>query len=46
MLSDRIAVLFEGRVVETFDADDREKVDRIGLYMAGVAEAPDCGSNP
>ena len=36
MLSDRIAVLFGGRVMGTFDADDREKVDRIGILMAGM----------
>ena len=36
MLSDRIAVIFEGRIMDTFDADDQEKVDNIGLLMAGV----------
>ena len=30
-LSDRITVLFGGRIMETFDIDDAEKVDRIGL---------------
>jgi simple sugar transport system ATP-binding protein len=35
-LSDRIAVMFGGRIMETFDVDDVEKVDRIGLLMAGI----------
>ena len=39
MLSDRIAVIFEGRIMDTFDADDREKIDNIGLLMAGVEPA-------
>lgn len=37
-LSDRLAVIFNGRIVDTFDADNRSKIDRIGLMMAGVAE--------
>jgi ABC-type uncharacterized transport system ATPase subunit len=36
-LSDRITVLFGGRIMDTFDIDDVEKVDRIGLLMAGIA---------
>jgi simple sugar transport system ATP-binding protein len=40
-LSDRIAVLFEGRVMDTFYVDDRQKVDQIGLLMAGVVPEPD-----
>ena len=36
MLSDRIAVLFEGRIMDSFDADDQEKLDHIGLLMAGL----------
>ena len=40
-LSDRIAVLFDGRIMDTFDADDTAKIDRIGLLMAGIPpEAP------
>jgi len=35
-LSDRIAVIFDGRIVDTFDADDQAKIDQIGLMMAGV----------
>ena len=35
-LSDRIAVMFGGRIMATFDVDDIEKVDRIGLLMAGI----------
>ncbi|MFZ0613597.1 MAG: ABC transporter ATP-binding protein [Desulfobacterales bacterium] len=36
-LSDRITVLFGGRIMDTFATDETEKVDRIGLLMAGVA---------
>ena len=36
-LSDRITVLFGGRIMETFGIDDAEKVERIGLLMAGIA---------
>lgn len=36
-LSDRITVLFGGRIMETFDINDTKKVDRIGLLMAGIA---------
>jgi simple sugar transport system ATP-binding protein len=36
-LSDRIAVIFNGRIVADFDAGDRAMVERIGLFMAGVA---------
>jgi simple sugar transport system ATP-binding protein len=32
-LSDRVGVIFRGRIVATFDADDAER-DRIGLLMA------------
>lgn len=35
-LSDRIAVIFEGSIVDTFDADDQIKVSQIGMMMAGV----------
>jgi simple sugar transport system ATP-binding protein len=37
-LSDRIAVMFGGKIVDLFPAGDREKVERIGLMMAGVTE--------
>jgi simple sugar transport system ATP-binding protein len=37
-LADRVAVMFEGRIVDTFPAEDREKVERIGLMMAGSGE--------
>lgn len=37
-LSDRLAVMFDGRIVDTFDADDRTKIEAIGLMMAGVTE--------
>ena len=40
-LSDRIAVLFEGRIMDTFFADDRQKVEQIGLLMAGVVPEPE-----
>jgi hypothetical protein len=30
-------VLFGGRIMETFGIDDAEKVERIGLLMAGIA---------
>lgn len=36
-LSDRIAVMFGGRIVDVFPAADAAKVDRIGLMMAGVS---------
>ncbi len=35
-LSDRIAVIFNGRIMDDFDAGDRRKVDQIGLLMAGI----------
>ena len=36
-LSDRIAVMYDGRIMDTFDADNQKKIDKIGLLMAGVA---------
>jgi len=36
-LSDRIAVMFEGRIMDTFSASDTEKIRQIGLMMAGIA---------
>lgn len=35
-LADRIAVIYAGRIVDTFDADDRAKIERIGMMMAGL----------
>jgi simple sugar transport system ATP-binding protein len=37
-LSDRLAVMFEGRIVDTFPAADQAKIERIGLMMAGSAD--------
>ena len=39
-LSDRLAVMFNGRIVDTFEADNQSKIDRIGLLMAGVTDQP------
>lgn len=35
-LSDRIGVIFNGRLLEIIDAHDSDRVDRVGLLMAGV----------
>lgn len=35
-LADRVAVMFEGRVVGLFSADDENQVGRIGQMMAGM----------
>lgn len=35
-LADRIAVMYGGAIVDTFAADDRQRVDRIGQMMAGM----------
>lgn len=35
-LSDRIAVMFGGRIMDTFDIADSEQVANIGLLMAGI----------
>jgi len=37
-LSDRIAVMFGGRITDTFDVGDADQVERIGLLMAGVVQ--------
>lgn len=34
-LSDRIAVIFDGAIVDSFSVQDSEKLDKIGLMMAG-----------
>ena len=36
-LSDRIAVMYGGKIVGVFDADDAEKRAQVGLMMAGTA---------
>jgi len=35
-LSDRIGVIFNGRILDIIDARDGNQVDRVGLLMAGV----------
>jgi len=35
-LSDRIAVMYDGRIMDIFDVSDRQKVEQIGLLMAGI----------
>jgi len=35
-LADRVAVMYKGRFMDVFDADDRKKVESIGLMMAGI----------
>jgi simple sugar transport system ATP-binding protein len=35
-LSDRIAVMFRGRLMDTFPVHERAKVESIGLMMAGI----------
>lgn len=35
-LSDRIGVIFNGRILEIIDAQDADGVSRVGLLMAGV----------
>ncbi|MEE4167035.1 MAG: ABC transporter ATP-binding protein [Desulfocapsaceae bacterium] len=36
-LSDRIGVIFNGRILEIIDAHDADAVGRVGLLMAGVS---------
>ncbi|GBC62085.1 ABC transporter ATP-binding protein [Desulfonema ishimotonii] len=36
-LSDRIAVMFDGRIMDVFDANDTRKVEQIGVMMAGIS---------
>ena len=42
-LSDSIAVMFDGRIMDAFDIADKERVANIGLLMAGITPdaAPD-----
>jgi simple sugar transport system ATP-binding protein len=35
-LADRIAVMYGGRIVDIFPADDQSRIDRIGEMMAGM----------
>ena len=35
-LADRMAVIFEGRIIDTFPVEQRRKVERIGSMMAGL----------
>jgi simple sugar transport system ATP-binding protein len=37
-LSDRIGVMFRGRLLEIIDTRDAERVERIGLLMAGTVQ--------
>jgi simple sugar transport system ATP-binding protein len=37
-LSDRIAVMYRGEIMDQFSVSDTEKVDKVGLMMAGVRE--------
>ena len=37
-LSDRVAVMYRGQLMDVFPVSDREKVDAIGLLMAGVRQ--------
>ena len=39
-LCDRIAVMFEGRIMDEFSTDDTEKLEQIGLMMAGIHSDP------
>lgn len=36
-LSDRVVVMFEGKIVDSFDVTDTEKRGRVGLMMAGAS---------
>ena len=40
-LSDRVAVLFGGRIMEVIDSDDAEGIARIGPLMAGITSPYD-----
>jgi simple sugar transport system ATP-binding protein len=35
-LADRIAVMYSGRLMDVFDTNDQNKVDQIGVMMAGL----------
>jgi simple sugar transport system ATP-binding protein len=36
-LSDRVAVIYSGRLMDTFAVSNTQKVDQVGLMMAGLA---------
>jgi simple sugar transport system ATP-binding protein len=38
-LSDRVAVMFAGRIIDTFPTSDTAKISQIGLMMAGITES-------
>ena len=38
-LSDRVAVIFRGRLMDIFSAEDEDWIEEIGPMMAGVAQA-------
>ncbi|NCD25361.1 MAG: ABC transporter ATP-binding protein [Deltaproteobacteria bacterium] len=40
-LADRVAVMFEGRVMDTFPVTDQARVERIGQMMAGMTADDD-----
>jgi simple sugar transport system ATP-binding protein len=37
-LCDTLAVMFDGKIMDTFPTTDRRKVEKIGLLMAGLAD--------
>ena len=37
-LADRVAVMYSGRIMDTFPVTDKKKMENIGLLMAGVQE--------
>jgi ABC-type uncharacterized transport system ATPase subunit len=45
-LADRVLVMYEGRVMATFDAPGPHDVDAIGLHMMGGDEATSDGAAP
>ena len=45
LMSDRVAVMYEGRVMADFDADDADR-ERIGLLMGGHEVSGPAGAEP
>jgi simple sugar transport system ATP-binding protein len=41
ILSDRIAVIFDGRIMDIIDCNDKEGIGRIGPLMAGITPESD-----
>ncbi len=37
-MSDRIGVMFSGKMIDVFSVHDADKVDKIGMMMTGVGE--------